>query len=244
MAWGQEWLQDMDNWARAVGVTLSTGALERLAQLGEELVEYNQRVNLTAITGPSAVGIKHFADSLSLIGRNLLPPGRGVDVGTGGGFPGLVLAIAAPDRAIDLVEANQKKVDWLSYIILRLGLEEVRVVRGRAEELGTSAAWRERYAWATARAVAPLAVLAEFCLPLVALGGHLVAMKGPTLEEGELETARPLVGQLGGRIRELVSVDLPEGAGQRTLVVVEKVRPTPSQFPRTMNRIKRLSRGN
>ncbi|MBX6394655.1 MAG: 16S rRNA (guanine(527)-N(7))-methyltransferase RsmG [Alicyclobacillaceae bacterium] len=198
----------------------------------EKVVEANQTVNLTAITEREDVFWKHFFDSLTVLACPGVPDaGSVVDVGTGAGFPGLVLAIARPGFDVVLLDSLQKRVRFLETVVGELGLDGVRVVHGRAETVGQSAGWRENFDVATARAVARLNVLAELLLPLVRLGGVAVAWKGPGVEE-EVQEAQRALRELGGEIEHIHWCTLPEGRGERALVVIRKVATTPKKYPR------------
>lgn len=197
-----------------------------------ELRAWNERFNLTAITDPEGIQVKHFLDSLSLL--TVLPAnaaGRLIDVGTGAGFPGLPLKIMLPDLRLTLVEATGKKVTFCEAVAATLGLREVTVVKARAEEIGQDPAHRAQYDWAVARAVAPLPVLAEYLLPLVRVGGQAIAQKGQSAP-AEVETAAAAVQRLGGRWAQTRPVALPGVAEARYLVVYDKVAATPPAYPR------------
>lgn len=208
---------------------------EQVVQYVALLVEWNQRMNLTAIKEPEGIIVKHFMDSLSVLAA-LEPLANEafslIDVGTGAGFPGAALAILRPTWRVTLLEATRKKVEFLDVVVQELGLDNVTTLRGRAEDQGQEPQQRERYDAAVARAVAELAVLAEYCLPFVRVGGHWVAQKGPKVEE-EVLTCRNALGQLGGKLLQVQSLSVPGMAEEtRNLVIVQKVRPTPAIFPR------------
>lgn len=215
----------------AIGVSLSPaqlGALERYTAL---LRAGKAEVSLTTLTDPVAIAVKHFLDSLAVL--VVLPPGplRLVDVGTGAGFPGLPLKIARPGLEVVLIEATGKKAAWVQRTIETLGLEGARAVTGRAEELARAPSYRGRFDVATARAVAPLAVLLELCLPFVRPGGRFVALKTHAGLDAELPKAHRALEVLGGRVREVRPVEVPQ-LPNRVLVVVDLERPVPEQYPR------------
>lgn len=194
--------------------------------------EENERLNLTSIVEPEEVALKHFVDSATVL--RAVAPAEGerlVDVGSGAGFPGVPLAIFRPDLRVTLIEASQKKAAFLGRLRDQLGLGNVEVLAVRAEEAGRQAAHREQHGVAVARAVAPLAVLWEYLLPLVRVGGLAVAQKGPGVAE-ELVAAGRAVGLLGGGEQMIHGFTLPRAAGERQIVVVRKVNPTPEQYPR------------
>ncbi len=200
----------------------------------EELIAWNERANLTAITDYQEVQIKHFLDSLScLLVLEGLPIERWryLDIGAGAGFPGLPLKIARPRMELTLLEAKKKRVRFLQHLVERLKLPGVAIIKGRAEELGRQPGHREGYDLVLARAVATLPVLLEYALPLCRIGGIFLAQKGPDIK-GELETSQVALRVLGGRLREVRGLELSHSMGRRSLVVVEKVAPTPEEYPR------------
>lgn len=206
-----------------------TTAFQRYEQL---LMEWNARFNLTAVRDVEGVRIKHFLDSLTCLQVwRESPPARLIDVGTGAGFPGIPLKIMLPSMQLTLVESVGKKADFCRLVVQDLGLDKVQVVQARAEELGQQAAHREQYDWAVARAVANLPVLVEYLLPLVRVGGGVLAQKG---EGGPAEAhqADRAIKLLGGRLRQLKPVLLPGIAEDRYLVIIDKIAGTPPQYPR------------
>jgi 16S rRNA (guanine527-N7)-methyltransferase len=218
--------------ARKLGLKLTADQLEAFQIYYQELVAWNRRVNLTAITDYEEVQIKHFLDSLSCL--LVLPAGETlsmVDIGTGAGFPGLPLKIARPGGRLTLLESVGKKVAFLRELVERLELEGVAVVNGRAEEVGHDPAHRAQYDVALARAVAELPVLVEYALPLCRVGGLFVAQKGARIEE-EVEGALDALEILGGRLKGIEALCLPTMDEPRHLVIVEKVAPTPERYPR------------
>ncbi len=218
--------------ARAFGLALSADQVAQFDRYLRALLDWNRRVNLTAITEPRAVVIRHFLDSLSCL--LAFPAGEGlavIDVGTGAGFPGLPLKIARPDLRLTLLEATAKKVRFLEHVVQALGMSSVVVIWGRAETLAHDPAHRERYDCVVARALAELAALAELCLPFARLGGRVIAPKKGAVA-AEIARARTAISLLGGRLWEPVPVTLPEEPERRFLVVIEKVQPTPPRFPR------------
>nr|HID13385.1 16S rRNA (guanine(527)-N(7))-methyltransferase RsmG [Anaerolineae bacterium] len=221
--------------ARELGITLADRHLAAFETYYRELVAWNRRFNLTAITDWEGVLVRHFLDSLSclkaLSRAELAAGARVIDVGTGAGFPGLPLKIICPGMRLTLLEATGKKVTFLEHIVRVLGLREVRAIKGRAEELGRSPAHRERYDWALARAVAEMPTLAEYLLPLVRVGGAALAQKGEGAA-AEVHGADAAIVTLGGRVRQLVPVELRGLAETRYLVVVDKVAATPKRYPR------------
>jgi 16S rRNA (guanine527-N7)-methyltransferase len=198
----------------------------------QELLEWNQKFNLTAIRDAESIRTKHFLDSFScVLAWKSLHPNHLIDVGTGAGFPGLPLKILYPNLKLTLVESVGKKAMFCQHIARVLGLEQVEVVHARAEDLGQNPQHREKYDWAIARAVANLNVLSEYLIPLVKLGGSMLAQKGES-GPAEAQSAEEGMKLLGGKLKQLIPVNLPGVADDRYLVVVEKVAATPPKFPR------------
>lgn len=207
---------------------------QRLHAYADALHAGNRRLNLTAITDRDEIFVKHFWDTLAIVPHldALLPPhAHVIDVGTGGGIPGVVLAIARPTWRITLLDATRKKVRFVEETAQALGLANVHAVWGRAEEIAREPDHREQYDLAVARAVAALRVLAELCLPFVRVGGWWCAMKGPAIEE-EAAEAEAAVALLGGEPPQVVDVAVPGLDARRTLALVRKVAPTPEMYPR------------
>ena len=217
---------------RQLGVRLSAAQLEALARYEQELLAWNERFNLTAIRTPQEVRTKHFLDSLTcLLALRDAPPERLIDIGTGAGFPGLPLKVIYPKMQLTLVESVGKKTEFCRHVVRTLGLSGVEVVQERAEVLGQAAEHREKYDWAVARAVAILPVLAEYLLPLVRVGGGMLAMKGES-GPAEAHQAEHAMRLLGGHLRQLLPVTLPGVVEERYLVVVDKIAATPRGYPR------------
>lgn len=215
-----------------LGVTLTSTQRELFARYRVELLEWNEKHNLTAITDEDGIRVKHFLDSLSCaLVMKTRPPRSLVDVGTGAGFPGIPLKILFPEMRLTLVESVGKKADFCRHAAEVLGLKGVTVMNCRAEEIGQLADQRENYDWAVARAVAGLPALAEYLLPLVRLGGMALAQKGESGPE-EAQQAERALRILGGRLKKLEPVHLPGIAEDRYLVLIEKVAATPPQYPR------------
>ncbi len=215
-----------------LGLRLTRRQTEALGWYATELISWNQRFNLTAITDPAEIESKHFLDSLScLLAMRERQADRVVDIGTGAGFPGLPLKIVCPQLQMTLVEATGKKLDFCRHIVQGLGLEHVDLVHGRAEDIGHSPDHRQSYDWAVARAVASMPVLVEYLLPLLRLGGRAVAQKGES-GPAEAHAAEAALKVLGGRTHQVIRVELPGVAEVRFLVVVEKAAATPPEYPR------------
>lgn len=212
------------------GVKLDEKALERFDTYARLLVDWNEKINLTAITEPDEIVIKHFVDSLSLFSVVDIPQGaKVIDVGTGAGFPGVAMLIARPDLDITLMDSTNKKLNVIKDILDNIGLE-ANVVHKRAEEAGQSKDFRECYDFATARAVSNLRDLSEFCLPFVKVGGTFISMKSAKADE-EIEEGKKAIAVLGGTIKEKKTFPLDD-AGERTIILIEKSSSTPGKYPR------------
>ena len=221
-----------DQAKQTLGLTLSARQSESFAWYLDELLRRNSQQNLTAIVDPQGIVVKHFLDSLTLVAY--LGPAasvRLVDVGTGAGFPGLPLRIVCPGLRLVLVEATAKKAEFCRQVAAGLALNEVEVIHARAEEMGHDPRHRERYDAATGRAVAALPVLVEYLLPLVRVGGRVLAQKG---ENGPAEAhqAQRALELLGGSLRQLHPIELPGVAERRYIIEIEKTAATPEAYPR------------
>lgn len=217
-----------------IGLSLSEEQIGKFCLYCDHLLDWNERVNLTAITEREDVFSKHFLDSLSitaLIDPRSFPGLSLIDIGTGAGFPGLPIAIAFPEARVTLVDSLRKRVDFLEDTIRLLGLENVRAFHARAEEFARIETEREKYDIVCSRAVARLNVLAEYCIPLAKKGGYFIAYKAERAGE-ELEEGKKAVQVLGGRIDQVISFQLPGTDYNRTLVQVIKESHTSGKYPR------------
>lgn len=211
---------------------LTTRQVAALVNYERELIEWNRKFNLTAIRDVESIRSKHFLDSFScVLAWKANPPRRLVDVGTGAGFPGIPLKIIHPTMHVTLVESVGKKAMFCQHVIQTLGLDDMEVIHARAEDAGHDPAHRETYDWAVARAVANMNILAEYLLPLVKLGGTMLAQKGES-GPAEAQSAEKAMKLLGGKLKQLIPVHLPGVADDRYLVLVEKIAATPPRYPR------------
>jgi 16S rRNA (guanine527-N7)-methyltransferase len=230
-------MQRLTDGARALGLCLTDSQVATFQRYYEELVAWNQRFNLTAITEYEQVQIRHFVDSLSCLlaeeARHLLNRThvRVIDVGAGAGFPGIPLHLVYPDMRLTLLEATRKKVTFLQHLIDRLELSRTAAIHARAEELAHDPSHREAYDLALARAVAELPVVVEYALPFCKVGGSMVAQKGQT-GAAEAWGADTAIRLLGGELSRVIPVEIPGLPEDRSLVVIQKVSATPSNYPR------------
>ena len=215
------------------GIELDQTSLDRLDTYAELLVEWNGKMNLTAITEPEEIEVKHFLDCLMLPKYfDLKNTKTVIDVGAGAGFPSVPLLIYNPDLCLTMMDAINKRLTFLDTAIHAIGLE-ANLVHARAEDSGQDKNYREMFDLATARAVAPMNVLAEYCLPFVKVGGYFVALKG---SNDDTEQAKDAIATLGGEVVSNVSYKL-NGTEPRSIVVVKKISQTPTQFPRKAKKI-------
>jgi len=222
----REWAQDYFD------VTLTDEMLQQLASYSQYLSDWNQKINLTTITEPQAVVVKHFLDSLSVFGISELPQQATVlDMGTGGGLPGMALKIACPEWDVTMMDATAKKIRFLNDAIQHVGLTGIAAIQMRAEDAGQDFSHRERYDIVVARALARMPVLMEYLLPLCKVGGHVVAMKGGTAPIETID-AKKAIKVLGGKLNRIDKISLPTIDQQHYLVIVDKVKATPSEYPR------------
>ena len=218
--------------ARKLGIELAPGQLDKFEVYYHELIEWNKRMNLTRITDYAEVQLKHFLDSLTVLTAVQLTDGlRVIDVGTGAGMPGIPVKIVSPGIDLTLLEATGKKTKFLEHIVSVLGLEGVEIVSSRAEETGHNTGYREKFSLALSRAVAPLPVAVELSLPFCQVGGLCVTLKKGNIE-AEVQQSLKAIGIMGSRLREVKPVALPGLNDKRYLVIIEKLKPTPPQYPR------------
>ncbi|UCD09438.1 MAG: 16S rRNA (guanine(527)-N(7))-methyltransferase RsmG [Dehalococcoidales bacterium] len=221
--------------AEKLGLQLSRKQVRQFEEYCREMLDWNQRINLTAITGYEQVQIRHFLDSLtiySVLDNSRLYENLNIlDVGAGAGLPGIPLKIALPEMKLALIEATAKKTEFLNYVVSTLGLENVEVVTGRAEDLAHKTEYRARFNVVISRAVASLAALAELTLPFCPTGGTVITPKKGDVRK-EVEESLKAIDILGGSLREVRLVELDDLIDDRYLVIIDKVSPTPDKYPR------------
>lgn len=221
--------------AAEYGVDLDERALERFDIYARLLVEWNEKINLTAITEPDEIVIKHFVDSLTVFSAADIPEGaKIIDVGTGAGFPGVAMLIARPDLKITLIDSTNKKLNVIRDILEKTELT-ADVIHTRAEAAGQDKVFREQFDFSTARAVSNLRDLSEYCLPFVKKGGTFISMKSAKADE-EIAEAKGAIRLLGGEIEDKKTFDLAD-SGERTIILIKKVSSTPAKYPRPSAKI-------
>lgn len=215
-----------------MGITLNSVQEQQFIDFYEYLVEKNKVMNLTGITEFQEVLVKHFLDSLACVKAVDMQKVKNImDVGTGAGFPGVPLKIAFPHLEACLLDSLKKRVNFLEETFALLKLTDIAAIHGRAEEYAKNKAYREKFDLCVSRAVSNLATLSEYCLPYVKVGGSFISYKSGTVQE-EVEQAEKAVKILGGKIKDVVYFQLPDSEIQRSLVVIEKVKPTLGRYPR------------
>lgn len=216
--------------AEKLGTPLTDTQLDQFLKYAELLVEWNNNINLTAITDDEGIVTKHFLDSLTPLLTGEIKDSV-IDVGTGAGFPGFPVKIANPDVKLTLLDSLNKRIKFLQTVADELGLDNVECIHSRAEDGGRNKKLREKFDVCVSRAVANLAVLAELCLPFVKVGGVFMALKGPLADE-EIETGKKAIHTLGGEITGVVDFDIPFTDLNHKIIMIKKVRHTPMQYPR------------
>lgn len=226
----KEWMQELEKKAKKMQIELSNQQLEQFYLYMNLLLEWNEKINLTAITDPKEIILKHFIDSIT-IAPYLKNVQSILDIGTGAGFPGIPLAILENSKDFVLMDSLNKRIIFLQEVIQNIALTGVQAIHGRAEELGKEKEHREHYDLVTSRAVAKLNILLEYMLPFVKVGGRCICMKSQEIEE-ELEEAKQAIELLGGKLERVDEIILPESDVKRKIIVIQKVRQTPIKYPR------------
>jgi len=216
-----------------LNIELSEIQVNNFIKYKDLLKEWNKKINITAITEDDEIDIKHFLDSLTPVTTGLLDKNiKLIDIGTGGGFPGLPLKIYNEELNVTLLDSLNKRITFLKEVIDTLGLDNIEAIHGRAEELGRDEKHREQYDISISRAVASLNTLSEYCMPFVKVGGHFISMKGPDVED-ELKDAEKAIKTLGGKLVKVESIKIPQSDIVHSLIIVEKIKETPTKYPRS-----------
>lgn len=215
---------------KKLDIKLNVEQLEKFYKYMGLLIEWNEKMNLTAITEPNEIILKHFVDSLTIL-KEINDNSKVVDVGTGAGFPGIPLSIANESLKITLVDSLNKRLIFLQEVIEKLELKNVEIIHSRAEDFGQNKKYRENFDFATSRAVANLSTLSEYLIPLVKINGKCICMKASDVEE-EINQAKNAINVLGGTIEKIEEFKLPESDIGRTIIVINKQKNTPIKYPR------------
>ena len=216
--------------ASTMGVRFSVEQMDKFYKYMNLLIEWNEKMNLTAIIEPNEIILKHFIDSITIL-KDIKDGSTVVDVGTGAGFPGIPLSIMNPTLKITLVDSLNKRLIFLQEVINELDLKNVELVHARAEEFGRNKKYREKFDVATSRAVANLATLSEYLLPLVKINGKAISMKAGNASQ-EIEDAKKAIKTLGGNINNIEEFKLPQSDIGRTIIIIDKISGTPGKYPR------------
>lgn len=218
--------------ALELNLPLKEVEIDRFSKYKELLKDWNTKINITAITDDDEIDTKHFLDSLTPFVTDIFNGNKKIiDIGTGGGFPGLPLKIVNPDLNVTLLDSLNKRIIFLNEVIRELGLEGIEAIHGRAEELSIKPVYREQFDICVSRAVASLDTLSEYCIPFVKPGGYFVSMKGPDIDE-ELKIGQNAIKLLGGKVVDTKLVQIPGTDITHSLIIIEKIRQTPTKYPR------------
>lgn len=217
-------------YSEKISIKFNEKQLNQFYNYMDLLLEWNEKINLTAITNPEEVIVKHFIDSLT-INKYIDSDKTLVDVGTGAGFPGIPLKIVRPDVKVTLVDSLNKRINFLNEVILKLNLKDIETIHSRIEDFGRNKKYRESFDYATARAVANISTLSEYLIPLSKINGKCIYMKGSNIEE-EVENGKKAIDILGGKIENIDKFYLPDTDISRNIIIVKKVKNTSNRYPR------------
>lgn len=226
----EEFSKELTKLASKIEIELSLDEIEKLYKFMNLLLEWNEKINLTAITEPEDIILKHFVDSIT-IKKYIKNENKVLDIGTGAGFPGIPLKIISSDTNFTLVDSLNKRIIFLNEVCDKLKLDKIENIHSRAEELAKNKKYREQYDIVTSRAVARLASLVEYMLPFVKVGGRCICMKGSNVDE-ELIEAKKAINVLGGKIEKVDKFLLPNSDIERNIVIIKKIKNTSSKYPR------------
>lgn len=215
-----------------MGIDITEKQTQQFFDYKSLLLQWNEKMNLTAITDEGEVVIKHFADSVSILSAVNIEEGATIiDVGTGAGFPGLPVKIVRPDLKVTLLDSLNKRIGFLNEVCTQLNLETVDNIHARAEDGGQNTELREKFDYCLSRAVANLAVLSEYCLPFVKVGGGFISLKGPDVTQ-EVNDGETAIKKLGGRVEQVIKIEIPNSDITHSLVIIKKISKTPKLYPR------------
>lgn len=214
-----------------MGISLTEDQLSQFIDYKDILLDWNEKVNLTAITDENEVMIKHFADSLSPLPFMDKKSASLIDVGTGAGFPGVPLKIANPNFKVTLLDSLNKRIAFLEELKKKIGIEDLRCIHSRAEDGGMDVLLREKFDYCVSRAVAKISVLSEYCLPFVKVGGFFISLKGPEVED-EIKEGMKAISKLGGEVSDIKKIKVPQSDITHSIVFIKKVSKTPRDYPR------------
>jgi len=226
----QVFIEKMQEKSKDLSVRFLVEQTEQFFDYMNLLIEWNEKINLTAITDPEEIILKHFIDSITIL-KEIPDNSKIVDVGTGAGFPGIPLSIMNPTLKITLVDSLNKRLIFLQEVINKLGLKNVEIIHARAEEFGQNKNYREKFDVSTSRAVANLSTLSEYLIPLVKVGGKVVSMKAAEAHQ-EINDAKKAIDILGGSIEKIDEFNLPQSDIGRTVIIIRKNKQTPAKYPR------------
>ena len=226
----EEFFDIMRKKSKKIDISLENRQFEKFYRYMELLLEWNQKINLTAITEPEEIILKHFIDSLT-VSKYIEKNSKLIDVGTGAGFPGIPLKIVREDLEITLLDSLNKRVTFLNEIIDKLKLTKIETVHNRVEEFAQNKQYREKFDYSISRAVANMSTLSEYLIPLVKIGGNCICMKGSRIEE-EINSSKNAINILGGKIENIEKFTLPNTDYERNIVIIKKEKATPLKYPR------------
>lgn len=226
----EDFSKKMKEYSKEIGIMLKQEQIDKFYIYMQLLLEWNEKINLTAITKPKEIILKHFIDSIT-ISKYLKENATLIDVGTGAGFPGIPIKIIRKDINITLLDSLNKRINFLKEVIEQLKLTNITAIHSRVEEFGKNKKYRETFDYATSRAVANLSTLSEYLMPLVKLGGKAISMKGSVIE-AEVKDSKKAINILGGEIGKIEQFQLPKSDIDRNIVIINKIRNTPVKYPR------------
>ena len=225
-----EFYKYLDQQARKIDIMLSEEQLQKFYKYMKLLLEWNEKINLTAIIEPKEIILKHFIDSLSII-KYIKNKNSLVDVGTGAGFPGIPIKIVLPEIKVILIDSLNKRITFLNEVISQLDLKYIEAVHSRVEDFARNKEYREKFDVATARAVAQLPIILEYLIPLTKVKGNIICMKGNKIDE-EIKKSKKAISVLGGNLEKIDNFYLPDADIERNIIIVNKVEKTSSKYPR------------